>query len=366
MVTYKDLQVRPFINASGTITTLGGSLMAEEVMDAMREAAGSFIDLIELNEKAGAYLARRIGVEAVAISCGAASGMQLCAAACLTGPNPDRVSKLPYTDGWKKEFIISLVDRHTYIHQGIEACGGQLVRVGTESVVTTEDLISGISDRTRAIVHFLGKQSMEQLREVAAGAMAKGIPVIVDAAAELPPRSNLTSILEAGASLVVFSGGKGIGGPQNSGLVLGTKTLVDAVRMNGSPYSGIGRGMKVGKEEIIALVNAVDRFLERTDETDWNTWNRRAQTIARALVGLPKVKAYVLSEGQPAAPDFAPRAYIEVEDAKAQEVIRALRAGDPSIVIRSTTEHIVVDPMTLQPGEVEIVGRRLREEFGGR
>ena len=185
MITYEDLQIRPFINASGTITTLGGSLMSPEVVDALREAAGSFIDLNDLNDKAGAYLARRIGVEAAAISCGAASGMQLSAAACLTGTDPDRVAKLPVTAGWRNEFIISLVDRHTYIHQGIEVCGGKLLRVGSETAVTSEDLLSGISHRTAAIVHFLGKQSLEQLVEVAACAKEKGVPVIVDAAAQL-------------------------------------------------------------------------------------------------------------------------------------------------------------------------------------
>lgn len=368
MITYEDLKVRPFINASGTITTLGGNLMSREVLDAMRKAAGSFIDLVELNEKAGAYLARRIGVEAAAISCGAASGMQLSAAACLTSTDPVRVSTLPVTDGWKNEFIISLVDRHAYIHQGIEVCGGKLVRVGSETEVAAADILSAINSKTVAIVYFLGKQSMAQLIEVAAGARRQGIPVIVDAAAELPPRSNLTAVLANGASLVVFSGGKGIGGPQNSGLVLGDRERIAAVRMNASPQSAIGRGMKVGKEEIMTLVNAVDSFLSRSDEADWERWNQRAQTIVDALAGLPGIRTFVLSENQPGvpAPEFVPRAYVEVDGAQARQLIRALRAGEPSIAIRSSGNRIIVDPMTLQPGEAEIVGRRLREELGSR
>ena len=365
MITYNDLKVRPFINASGTITTIGGSLMSPEVLDAMRKAAGSFIDLVELNDKAGAYLAKRIGVEAAAISCGAASGMQLSAAACLTGPDPVRVSTLPATDGWKNEFIISLVDRHTYIHQGIEACGGKLVRVGTETEVAAADILSAINSKTAAIVHFLGKQSMAQLIEVAAG--REGIPLIVDAAAELPPRSNLNAVLANGASLVVFSGGKGIGGPQSSGLVLGDRERIVAVRMNASPQSAIGRGMKVGKEEIMALVNAVDRFLSGNDEADRERWNRRAQTIVDALADVAGSRAYVVSESQPGvpAPEFVPRAYVEVDGAQEHQLIRALRDGDPSIVIRSSNNRIIVDPMTLQPGEAEIVGRRLREAISG-
>ena len=367
MITYEDLKVRPFINASGTITTLGGSLMSREVLEAMREAAGSFIDLVELNDRAGAYLARRIGVEAAAISCGAASGMQLSAAACLTGTDPVRVSTLPVTDGWKNEFIISLVDRHTYIHQGIEACGGKLVRVGSETEVSATDILSAITSKTAAIVFFLGNQSMAQLVEVATGAGREGIPVVVDAAAELPPRSNLTEVLANGASIVVFSGGKGIGGPQSSGLVLGDRERITAVRMNASPQSAIGRGMKVGKEEIMALVNAVDRFLSGRDEADRERWNQRAQTIVDALADVPGVRAYVLSESQPGAPapEFTPRVYVEVDGEQESQLIRALLAGDPSIAIRSSNNRIIVDPMTLQPGEAEIVGRRLREEISG-
>jgi L-seryl-tRNA(Ser) seleniumtransferase len=142
MATYEDLGVEPFINGVGNVTTEGGSLMAPEVLEAMRLAACAYVDVPELNEKAGVYLARRIGVEAVHISCGAASGVQLSAAACLTGTDRGRVQALPHTDGWKNEFVISMVDRHTYIHQGIEVCGGKLVRVGSDDAVTAQDMSS--------------------------------------------------------------------------------------------------------------------------------------------------------------------------------------------------------------------------------
>ena len=360
MVTYRDLEIQPFINASGTITTLGGSLMDEEVLDAMREASKSFIDLNALNEEAGDYLARRIGVPAAFVSCGAASGMQLSAAACLTGPDQERVNQLPHTDGWRNQFIISSVDRHTYIHQGIEVCGGTLVRVGTDEGVTDEDILDAIDDRTAAVVHFLGKQSREQLERVAAGAAERGVPVMVDAAAQLPPRSNLVEIVEIGASLVTFSGGKGVGGPQNSGLVLGKAEYVEAVRMNASPRSAIGRGMKVGKEEILGLLTAVDRFLKGSDGEDQKTWESRASTVVKAVEGIAGVKAYVVQEGQAASPDFAPRAYIEVEEGRLSGVVKQLREGSPSISIRRAGDLLCVDPMTLQPGEEEVVGERLR------
>jgi len=364
MITYKQLGIKPFINASGTITTLGGSLMPPEVLDAMREASRSFVDLNDLVVKAGEYLANRIGVPAAFISCGAASGVQLSAAACLTGTDTEKVRQLPHTDGWKNEFVISLVDRHTYIHQGIEVCGGKLIRVGSEDVVTGADLVGGIGEHTAAVVHFLGKQSKEQLAEVIAGANKKGVPVMVDAAAQLPPRSNLTELVEMGASLVAFSGGKGLSGPQSSGLVVGKKEYVDAVRLNSSPYSAVGRSMKVGKEEILGLVAAIDLFLSRSDADDHARWLNQATHVVQALAHLPHVKAYVMTEGQEAAPDFAPRAYIDLADEKKREVMRSLREGDPAIVVRSQAKGILIEPMTMQAGEETVVARRLAEVLG--
>ena len=361
MITYKELGIKPFINASGTITTLGGSLMASEVTDAMKEAAGSFIDLNDLVVKAGAYLAEKIGVPAAFISCGAASGMQLSAAACLTGTDVKKMQQLPDTGGWKNEFVISLVDRHTYIHQGIEVCGGKLVRVGSEDAVTSADLVGGINDKTAAVVHFLGKQSKEQLGEVIAGANEKGVPVMVDAAAQLPPRSNLTELVEMGASLVTFSGGKGLSGPQSSGLVVGKKEYVEAVRLNSSPHSAIGRSMKVGKEEILGLVAAIDLFLSRSDADDHGRWLKQATHVVDSLAHLADVTAYVMTEGQEAAPDFAPRAYVDLADEKKRAVMKALREGEPSIVVRSQNKGILIEPMTMQAGEEEIVAKRLAE-----
>ncbi|MBT5829383.1 MAG: hypothetical protein HOH77_04225 [Candidatus Latescibacteria bacterium] len=361
MISYEKLGIKPFINASGTITTLGGSLMPPEVLDAMREASRSFIDLNDLVVKAGEYLAERIGVPAAFISCGAASGVQLSAAACLTGMDAEKIGQLPHTDGWKNEFVISLVDRHTYVHQGIEVCGGKLVRVGSEDAVTSEDLVGGIGEKTAAVVHFLGKQSKEQLGEVIAGANKKGVPVMVDAAAQLPPRSNLTEFVEMGASLVTFSGGKGLSGPQSSGLVVGKKEYVDAVRLNSSPYSAVGRSMKVGKEEILGLVAAIDVFLDRSDDDDRTRWLKQATVVVDALSHLPDVKAYVMTEGQEAAPDFAPRAYVDLADVQKREVMKALREGDPSIVVRSQTKGILIEPMTMQGGEEESVAKRLAE-----
>ena len=166
MLTYQDIGIKPFINASGTITTLGGSIMPTEVVESMREAATSFIHLNELHERVGDKLAEMIGVEAAFVSCGAASGVQVSAAACLTGTNMDRVHKLPDTSGAKNEFIISLVDSHFYIHQGIEAVGGTLVKVGTREAVTAADMIDAIGPNTAAIVFSLAHNRRNSLQRL--------------------------------------------------------------------------------------------------------------------------------------------------------------------------------------------------------
>jgi uncharacterized pyridoxal phosphate-dependent enzyme len=361
MITYRDLGVTPLVNASGTITTLGGSLMRPEVLKAMTEASKTYVDLYDLNIKAGQYLAQCIGVEAAHISCGAASGMQLVAAACLTGADADRVERLPHTRGWRNRFVISLVDSHTYIHQGIEMCGGKLVRAGSRTDVAAADILSGIDDRTAAVVHFLGRQSWEQLEEVVAGARQRNVPVIVDAAAQLPPRTNLVEILAVGAAAVVFSGGKGMRGPQNTGLVLGNKATIQAVRINASPHNGIGRGMKVGKEEIVGLVQAVELFLSGSDDEDLSRWRQQAETAVAALRGLPGVRASVVHSGQRLAPDV-PRALIEAEDQSLlDDAVRSLRSGDPSIAVYRNSNGIVIDFMTLEPGEESMLAERLQK-----
>ncbi len=365
MLNYEQLGIKPLINAGGLATVVGGSLMPPEVVDAMREGAGSFVDLNALYVNAGAYMARRIGVEAATISSGAASGMQLAAAACLAGTDRERIKQLPHTEGWKNEFVISMVDTHIFVHQGIEACGGKLVRAGSTQSVTTRDILGSLSDNTAAVVHFLGKQGKEQLGGVIAGCEPHGVPVIVDAANELPPRSNMIEITGMGASLVVFSGGKWIRGPQNSGLVLGKKEFVEAARMNASPQTAIGRGMKVGKEEIMGLVAAVDLFLKGSDEEDHTTWEWQASCIVDALEGIPNIRAYILREGQEVTPDATPRAYVDVDERRAEEAVRLMGEGEPAISIRQSRKGIVLDPTGLVPGEEEIVAERLRVILAG-
>lgn len=332
--------------------------MPQEVVEAMAAAATSFIHLNQLHVKVGEQLAQMIGVEAVFVSCGAASGVQLSAAACLTGTDEQKVRKLPHVDGPKREFVISMVDPHYYIHQGIEAVGGKLVRVGTMDAVTTTDMVDGLGPNTAALVFFLGVQPKEQLAEVIPEATARGVPVIVDAAAQLPPRANLTEIVELGASLVNFSGGKGIRGPQNSGLVIGKKAFVEATRLNANPYSAIGRGMKVGKEEIMGLLTAVELYLAKNEAAELAEWQAQLATIIQAVEPLNGLRSEIGQLWQ------RPVAYLHVDgsDSKsARQIMDELEAGNPSIVCRRRDEAIMIDPMNLMPGEADIIAKRLVE-----
>ena len=167
-------------------------------------------------------------VEGALVTCGAASGVQQAAAACLTGTDAERVQRLPFTDGWRNRFVIPQVDAHDYLFQVIASAGGVLVKVGSKKSCPTAAIADALDDDTAAVLHYLGKQTLGQLAEVVAVAYPRGIPVIVDAAAQLPPRSNLTEPVRLGAGLVVFSGGKGLRSPQSSGLVVGKAELIQA------------------------------------------------------------------------------------------------------------------------------------------
>ena len=360
---YQRLNVTPLINARGTITILGGSIMPLHVVEAMAEASRHFVSLEGLLDKAGARIAELTGAEAAHISAGAASGMMLAGAACVTGGDQEAIEALPDTGERPNEFVISVVDSHYYIHQGFRAIGGKVVKVGTADHVTAEDYALGITEKTVALVFFLGRQLREQLPPVIEIAHNAGLPVIVDAAAQLPPRSNLTEITALGADLVVFSGGKGLSGPQSTGLVLGRRDLVRACAFNGNPNSAIGRGMKVGKEEIAGLLTALELYMEQDEDTVLREWERRCRMIGAAVSDIEGVSAeYRRPEtpGHPRGPvlhvDLSPNFFLSTS-----RVDRELQDGDPSIHVDVFPDYITVNPQTLQEGDAEIIANRLSE-----
>jgi len=365
---YERLGVPTFINARGTITTLGGSVMPAEVVDAMAAASRSFIPLGELHDKVGTRIAELTGAPAAFVCAGAASGMLLSGAACLTGTDSDAIASLPDTGGRPNQFIISLVDSHYYVHQGFRLCGGELVRVGSKQAVTVDDYRNTLDDKTAAIVFFLGSQPVEQLTEVVAVAHEHGVPVIVDAAAQLPPKSNLTDLATVvGADLVVFSGGKGLFGPQSSGLILGRKDLVQAAAQNSNPHSGVGRAHKVGKEEIVGLLRAVELFMAADEATTVAEWERRCQVVGAVADEVAGVRADYTPAYENRFPPASPLVHLHFEDSaahKARDVARALEEGTPAIVASASDSSLTVAPQTLQNGEAELIAARLRTILG--
>ena len=371
MGIYEELGVRRLINASGTNTVVGGSLMPEPVLEAMADAARSYVTLRDLQDRAGERIAELVGVEAALVSSGAAGGIALAAAACITGGNWDRIYRLPDTSGLKNEIVVAQSERPNYMYQAAEHVGGNLVHVGTPEEVTPEDFAAAIGSKTAAvllIVATLDRSRMASPRvtatveSVARLAKAAGVPVLVDAAAELPPAANFRAFLEMGADVVIFSGGKAIRGPQGTGLVLGRRDLVAAAAMNNNPYSAIGRPMKVGKEEIAGLVRAVELYVARDEAAEMRAWESAARLVAEMLVGAPGIRAEVVRGGLYARPPGMPVCAVHLDDGiglSRDEVLRRLRQSDPPIAAGQIPGGLFVNPMTLSVGEEQVVARQL-------
>lgn len=361
---YERLGVRPLINARGAITTVGGSIMAQEVVDAMIDAGRHYVDIKDLQEKVGIRIAELTGSEAAFVSSGAASGMFLAGAACLTGLDEYAVASLPKVNGSPNEFIISMVDEHYYIHQGFQTCGGKIVKIGTKDSVSVQDYENAVTDKTAALVFFLGKQPKDQLHAVIKVAHERGLPIIVDAAAQLPPKSNLTDICAMGADLVVFSGGKGLRGPQCTGIVIGRSELVRACSLNSSPNSAIGRSMKVGKEELAGILTAIELFMVQDEEELLIKWEDRCSIMCDALTDINGVTIDYLASNRnpeggahaPASPviniHFSPSAKLSADDTKEE-----LERADPPIAVEVQQSTMIIGPMGLEDGQAEIVGK---------
>ncbi len=362
MTNYPSLGVRPVINASATLTKLGGSLMSPEVIQAMNEAACCFIDLHDLQIKVGLRLAKLTHNEAAYVCTGAAAGLLLATAACVAGQDAALIERFPRLEGLKNEVIVQRLHRNGYDY-AVRETGVTLVEIGSEQGSSKDDLIQAISNKTAAIFWFQGamnKPSELALGDVISIANQHGVPVIVDAAAQLPPASNLWHFTSMGAALAIFSGGKDLAGPQASGLILGRKDLIEAIRMHGAPNHAVGRPMKVGKEEMMGLLAAVERYLALDHEARAQTFEDRVKLWNEGLADIKGIKAtrdYPNEAGQP-----APRTLVMLEHVSKDNVIQALWDGEPCIAVAPAEGNgILLNPMTLSDAEAQIVLNRLLE-----
>ncbi len=289
---YRKLGVKPVINAQSWVTVLGGSIMRKEVLEAMNDASKVFVDMIELNKSAGKFIAKICNSEAGLVTNGCASAQVLMSAACMTGEDDYKVEKLPNTGGMKNEIIIFKGQRNRY-DKAFETSGAIIKEFGTEEGATEEDLISTISNKTCAIAYVIMPFykpgiGLEKTIEIA---HKNSIPVILDAAAEIPPRSNLHRFINMGVDMVAFSGGKGIGGPQSSGILAGREDLINSAFKNSlnlhSNIACVGRPMKVSKENIIGLVTALELYLDSNEEEEYESWKEKSEYIKNQLKDIP-------------------------------------------------------------------------------
>ena len=369
---YEKLGVRPFINAAGTYTVLSASTMPEEVQAAIGVASKYPVQLEELLRASGEYLAKRLQCEAALVTAGAAAALTLGTAACVTRGNADAIVRIPEDmTGLKDEVIVQKAHRYEYDH-ALRNCGIRFVEVQTLA-----EYDAAFNDRT-VMAHFFnaadgGEISREDWIRVA---HQHGVPCFNDASADVPPIANLWNYTKMGFDLVTFSGGKGIRGPQCTGLLLGKKELIEAAVKNNSPYSNtVGRGMKVAKEEIVGLVAAVDWLLAQDEDALQLDFERRAEKIAEQVNTLPGVETRI---SVPPVANHVPHLLITYDPKQikltGKEILEKMREGTPRVQLNPATGGgsaskglesgpytLVIGVWMLQPGEDVVVGKRLRE-----
>jgi uncharacterized pyridoxal phosphate-dependent enzyme len=338
------LGMRPVINANATVTVLGGSLMPAPVLKAMNDAAAQFVDLPELSERVGERLAELTHNEAAYVTSGAAAAISLTVAACITTE-----SQAFPTDA---EVVMFASQRNGYDYSA-RLTGARIVEIGP----SYDELCTALARKPACVLWFAGAHYAAgalPVEEVVRGAREFGVPVIVDAAAQIPPVASLWRFTrDIGADAVLVSGGKGLRGPQASGLVLGKRWLVDRVRAHTSPKQELGRGMKVGKEELMGLLAAVEWTLAQDEDELLASYERIVDEWIAGLQGLVVVeRGYPSEAGQPHS-----RAVLRLTRDR-DEVIKVLWDGDPRIAVGTfgvPDDAIALNPQTLQPGEDKIV-----------
>jgi L-seryl-tRNA(Ser) seleniumtransferase len=355
---FRELGVRPFINAAGTYTAMTASLMPPEVMEAIQYASRHYVMLDELHDRVGERIARLLRCDAAMVTSGAASALTLGTAAVLTGTDPRKIVGLPDLSGMKSEVIIQKSHRFGYDH-AVRNCGVRMVEVETRA-----ELEAAINERTAMMLFFNdnNRKGRIQDEEFAQLGRKHGIPTFNDAAADVPPVENFWRYTGMGFDLVAFSGGKGIRGPQSAGLLLGRRDLVQAARLNAPPNGNtVGRGMKVNKEEMLAMLVAVELFLAKDHAREAREFERRAELIRSSAAAVPGVRAEIFV---PEIANHVPHVRVSwdgADEKTAAAAVTAMRDGEPSIGIRSEQDTLVVGVWMMRPGEEKVVARRLRQ-----
>ena len=383
---FEELGLRPIINGRSFSTKCGGSLMDPEVVDAMREASRHYFRIEDLQEAASKIISEVTGAEAGYVTSGASAALTLSMAACITGLDPGKMNRLPDTVGMANEVIVQRGHRNDYDH-ALRAAGARVREVGFAYATFAYELEESITPQTAAVFWLAGiRDGSLSLPEVVGIAHRHRVPVIVDASPQLPPRENLRRFISEGADLVAFSGGKHIRGPQATGVLCGRKDLILAAalqhqdmdvfpetwsyreliasgKLSGPPHHGIGRGFKVGKEEIIGLLIALKRYMERDMEAEIREWHDIVRFLASKINRIPGLHAETAmhDESRP-----LPAVQLTIDRAlkafDAHQLINALQAEDPMICVfeaHASKGLIVIYPDALRAGDAQIIVDRL-------
>ncbi|MDP2334581.1 MAG: aminotransferase class V-fold PLP-dependent enzyme [Reyranella sp.] len=366
---YESLGVRRRINAAGALTRLGGAVMAPEVMAAMAAASRASVDIGELQDAASNRIAEATGAEAGLVTTGAAAALTLAAAASIARWDVAKMAALPHADAFPRDILIPRTHRTGYAH-ALAASGARLVDIGHNDRGTGAgvrgleawEIETALTPSVVAVTFSVNATSIVDLPTVIAVCRASGVPLIVDAAAQLPPKENLRRFIAMGADLVAFSGGKALGGPQASGILAGRRDLVasallqqldmdvapetwtppkliDRTNLRGVPHHGIGRGFKAGKEEIVGLLTALDRFMKADDVADNAALETRLKAIAGTLAGIDVALIPAQRTGR------VPVLEIAVPDALAMSA--RLQRNDPPVHL--SERHAARGVLTLDP-----------------
>ncbi len=396
MTDYRELGVEPIINACGSVTRLGGAPMPRQVLDAFCKGAADSVPLEHLQAAASRRIAGATRTEAGLVTAGSAAALTLGAAAIMTGCDPGRMERLPHCDGFPHEFVIAREQRSGYDH-AVRASGARLVEVGFNEIVAgagvrrTEawEYEAAFGPHTAGVVYVFAPDSQPPLEQVVAIAHQHNLPVLVDAAGELPPRANLHAIAATGADLVAFSGGKAIRGPQSTGILCGRRELIaaatlqmldmddhwqlwdpppdwiDKTKLKGLPRHGIGRALKVSKEEIVALLTALDLFAAGAYDEQLPMYRGYLQTIESALRGAPATCRIIdAADGQ-----RWPILEIQLDESaprSALEVCLRLRQGSPPVYVghgQLAEGKLIINPLCLKQEQVATLVTRLLEEL---
>jgi len=364
---YEEIGLTPVINAMGHVTVLGGSTPSPRVKAAMEQAERSYIDMAQLHAKAGETIAKLLGAEAAYVTSGAAAALALGTAACIAGQDPEKIARLPHAEGLKNRVVIQKVQRYHYEHV-TTIPGAILVEAGDDAGTQPEQLRAALGPDTAAVLypaHLEGRPGALSLHQTVEIAHAQGVPVLVDAAGQVYPISKMTSYPQSGADLICY-GAKYIGSVHSSGILCGKKELVDAAVMQGfigyetvSRGTAFGRPMKLDRQEIIAVVVALQEWLTMDHERRLADLESKLTTIGRQLDGLRGVRLDYLQREGSSPRVLQIRLDPNTAHLDARTLAQRLREGNPMVYVGAGSDAITINPTTLSDDDAQIVGQRI-------